>query len=505
MAGAAVPARDSLNFRDGFTVSDNGDNNSTDIINSAPGAVVGFAQIDPNTAAAELPQKYVLCPVGVTTIATLPGNSIAFEEVVTWAILAQFKKQTGGPFGYLGRMITVSNASPGNITTPNGGTSDWDITANVLGALGSAISGTSVAIVPAGSTLVVQVTTSVAVYARVAQSSVTRALLPGTGPTMNVLARTVTSGPGAGGTVTRITFDRAFSELASITLDGVSATFAAVVGQPMQGDVTSGAFFGVPGNGAIIATNVNGPGSDATGGFTYTSTLANPSTILGSTHLVAQYENTGITGSGTATGWTDVAPLGLAQNLTAHASPPINSGDSTITPAGTTASVNGSTQYFDKTGFSLGSGGTGIFIMLVSEQTANGGWPAAYNSAFLDVLTFGDHTAGHFSMTNADSGGAAVTETGSSTINALSCAWGYADSASGAGNRVQVATGTNAPQTGTGTTSDAQTSGGHFFLGGDPGLAFMTGKIVACIVANILPTSGQIAQLKAYFNTKYGV
>ena len=498
--GVPVTRRTAISFI-GATCTDDPSNDQTLI--SVSGAVVGIAQIDANTSVSELPGAFVTCTAGTTTtIATLPGNSIAFDESVAWAVLIQIKKKVGGPFGYIGRMIDVTNTSPGNITTPTGGTTDWDITANVAGSMNAALSGVTASIVVGGSTLTVQVVNPLGfdIVARLAQSSVSRALLPGTGPTPVVTARSVSSGPGSGGTNTVLT-GTGFLGTTSVTLDGAAATFIPPISDTAM-IVTSGGFSGSPGNGPIVVTNANGPGSDTSGGWTYTSTLATPLTILGSTHLVGWYENTDIQGSSTATGWND--ETAGAQNLTAHASPTINASDSLITPAGKTVSMNGSSNYFDLTPFSLGSGGTGIFVMVVSEQTANGGWIVEYvGSVYFQLLSFGDSSPGHFHMTSTDTGGGSVVETGSSSLNVLSCAWGYNDGSAGAGNRTQVATGTNAPQTTTTTTSTNQSSPGHLFIGGTS--AFMTGKLVAVLVANILPNSTQIAQLVAYYHSKYGV
>lgn len=344
--------------------------------NSTFGNIVGSAQIDPNAHADELPGVFVLCPANSvgTPVATLPGNSVAFDETVSWTVHLQMKKQTGGPFRYITRMIVVSNASPGTITTPAGGTVDWDLTPNVQGSSDPALTTVTAAIVPVlNATLQVQVSNplSFAVWARVAESSVTRSLLPGTGPTQVCLARSVASGPGAGGTVTRLTLSLPAIGITAVTIAGSTASnLTAVVGQPNQLDVTTGPFFGNPGTpGMIIVSNANGPGTDSSGGFTYTTSLGDTFTFLGGAAAnVHSFKMANVTqSSGNVTGWTDEngsSPVTVALVGT----PTYNASSANWTPAQPSVSLDGSSMGFKVAAAPIASG-QGIFAWMVIRWT----------------------------------------------------------------------------------------------------------------------------------------
>jgi hypothetical protein len=501
--GIPLPIQPKLNYLPpGAIAVSNPTNGSIDVSITAPGAVLGVAQVGTNTSVREDARDWVAIAANTTvTIYTLPAPAISLLETVSLSAYISITNQSGGHIGRFTRMIEVVN-NGGTITTPNGGTSDSDITPDVGNNLDPILSGATAQIAISGSTLIVRVTapTSQAIFARLTVS-IDRGFLPGTGPTPIVTARSVSSGPGAGGTTTVLT-GTGFLGVTAVTLDGAAATFdTPTIDTSLT--VHSGAFFGVPGNGPIIVTNANGPGTDTTGGWTYTSTLATPSTIFGS-NLKAWYRNDVIPNSGGhATGWTDQS--GNGQNLTVGAGNPVyNSSSSNITPAGPSIQFNGTTDYLTNVSFSHGASGDPVFIWVVMRPTSTTGWVcifSALSGGGLVGLTIGATTSGSPDVAGLGSG---IANWGTSIQNLTRAVFGYTDGAPTAGNGFsEVAVSNGTPATNTSSTTTTLSATGTLVVAGNSVL--LGGEIFEIVICNVKPTSGQLAAIESYGQTRYGV
>ena len=471
---------------------------STFFIATPVTSLLGRVQVSADLTNQEDAQGRVLVPAAQTVnIYTLPSPSMADQETVVLATHVIIKGQTSGA-GESIRLMRGTN-SGGTFTNFIGGTSDTDLTADPANALASSLAGFTCHIVPSGNTLVVQCVgaASQGAYVVVADSSARRFTAPGSVPAPTIASIDVSSGPGTGGTIIHVV-GTGFTTAASVTVCGTSASFLPPI-DDLHLTITTGSFFGVPGVAGDIVIQNASASATLPASFTYTTTLATtPNAIMG-VILRAQYENTGIQQSGGAcTSWTDVSGLGF--NLTAVASPVYNNSSGSISPAGPTASLNGSTRWFTKTSFVLG--GTGFFAMVVLRATSSSaGWVAEFSSNLIQLLGFSGVTPGHYDMTNSGSG--AVANFGSSNVNQTVVAWGYTDHAIGAGNRVQVGVNTTSPVSSSGTSGSSQSAGsGTLTLGGN-GAGFQ-GEMVAGIICNALPSAGQLQLMLNYYHGLYG-
>lgn len=463
------------------------------------GPILGKFVVSPDLTVQEDAQGRILVPASQTVdVYTLPSPSMADQETVILAAHAIVKGQSSGAGEFV--RLMRGTQSGGSFANFMGGTSDTDATLDPTNSLSASLAGFTCQIVPNGSTLVVRCrgANSQGAYVVVADSSPRRFTAPGSVAAPTIVSVDVSSGPGAGGTTLHLV-GTGFTTAASVMVCGTAATFT-----PPTDDthltIQTGAFFGLPNvAGSIVVQNASASASLANA-FTYTSTLATtPSTILGSI-LRGQYENTSITQSGgIATGWTDLS--GLGNNLTAIASPIYNASSGSISPAGPTVTLNGSTQWFTKAAFALG--GTGFFSMVVCRATAStNGWAASFSSNLIQLLEISDATPGHYGMANSGVAGVLATF-GSSNVNQTVVAWGYTDHAIGAGNRIQVGVNTTSPISTSGTSSAAQSAGsGTLTVGGNS--AGFPGEMVAAVAGNALPSSTQLQLMFNYYHGLYG-
>jgi hypothetical protein len=461
-----------------------------------PVPILGTALVGNNSRVNELSFDWISVPSGQTvTIATLPQPAIAFHETVAMSAFIEVVNLAGTAHGRIARMIQVQNVS-GVITTPNGGTSDSNITPDTANAMATSLTGVVGAIVISAATLLVQVTnpTGAQIWAR-CDVSVSRGLLPGTGPIPVVSSTSVASGPGAGGTNGALT-GLHFTGASSVTLFGVAATFSVI--SDTQINFTSGPFFGVPGAGDIVVTNLNGPGS-LVGGWTYTSTQLTPLTIFGAS-LQGWYPNSNIQHSGAAiTGWND--GTSNAENLT------VGSGLATgyvassthITPNGPAVTFNGSSDYLTKASFVWGAAtNPNTFVYIICRSTATAGQYVGKAGDGIDFV---------ISANNPVLGGPLGALTNSATVqNNLQIVWAYWDGLSVGGSNVEFVTvnnGTPATRSGTNGINCVKTA--TLNLGGTTqhfgGEIYEMGVVEAPTGG---PTANQLSLLHSYAQITYG-
>lgn len=462
-----------------------------------PGAVLGSAQVGPNSGIVENAQDWVNVPAGTTLIVyTLPPPAIVFKEVVSFSAYVQVTNALGGSIGRISRMIEVVNNS-GTIMTPNGGTTDTNITPDPSNAMASALAGTSAAIVIAGSTLAVQVTapSGTSIWAKVT-GSVDRGKLPGTGPVPTVTSSTVTSGPGAGGTAGVLT-GTGFTFATTVTLDGIVASFTIVNDTTIN--FTSGAFFGIPATGDIVVSNLNGPGS-LPGGWTYSTTGATPLTLFAATLKGWWRGDSLVQSGGLVTAWNDLS--GNGQNATAVGSPTYNAASAHVTPPGPSATCNGTTQYFDIASFiQAASGHPNVFFFMVGRVLGAGGSMMYFNVAGYTGLGLSAGAPKIFATNGASTWGSSVQN----LTKAMAC---YFDGTAAGSNFSFVDVSNGSEVTSTAANSVNTNPSGELRLGNDTGflgfanVEFFEAGMVAAPTGG--PSGAQLSVLQAYFVGRYG-
>ena len=210
---------------------------------------------------------WVSVPAGTTAVVyTLPNGVLLPGEFVDVYVDVAIQQVGGAAFDRFNRTIAVQN-NAGVITTPNGGTTDVDLTATPHS---SALSGLAVSLVITAGTIGVQVTspTGIAIVAGVS-GSFNRRLAPGTAIVPVVTSVSVGAGPNTGGTITVLTGLHFATPgiVTAVSLDGVPvASFH--VDSDTQITCTS-AVTATPGTGNVLASN-NVGGTPLVNGWQYT-------------------------------------------------------------------------------------------------------------------------------------------------------------------------------------------------------------------------------------------
>lgn len=464
--------------------------------------IVGTAKIGVNSALIEDGKDFVLVPAGTTaTLYTMPSPNIAVKELVTLGAHFEVTNTTGGHVGVSDRVIRVVNVG-GVVQTPAGGTSDSDVTPDPTLAMDSALAGLVCKIVISGATLLCQATApGIDVYAKVSVSG-SRGLLPGTGPLPVVTSTSVSSGTGAGGTVT-VLHGSNFTNATSVALCGTAASF--VVNSDTQITVTSNQFFGIPNvAGNIDVGNLNGTGTLANA-WTYTSSAATPFTIFGSAAKYWRAQDAVHTGS-TLTNIPE-AHGGTTATIGGGA-PSYVASSSNWTPAQPAISFNGTSDYMTVASFAMGASKSmfGWIIFRCTDATANFRELLQYTSDSFYGMQLDTVAVGHPQL---QGGGRTAPELSTNVVNAISLVTGFVEDASvgsGGKNVISLNGGTEVSQAATGASTPA--TGTVYVAARGGSTFFMPGEIVEFgfvpFTAGTSPSSAQKAALHAYAQQNYG-
>lgn len=409
-------------------------------------------------------------------------------------------------FGHFERRVTLRECR-GLTLNAQGGTTDTDLTTPTEpGNTMPSLVGMSATLAIVAGILSAVVTAPANVPIRFALDyGYVRRPQPGAGPAPTLTSTSAHGGTSDGGTTGTLS-GTAFTGVVSVAVvvSGTSypASFAFV------NDGTVNATFGpgpaLGGVGDIVLTTANGQATLAAA-YTYTPTIRS---ILGAT-IRGWYPNQNLVsdGAGHTTAWTDGSGNGQDLNLL-HSTPGYNAASASITPAGPTLALAGSSQGIGRASFVLaGAPGSGIWVAVVYRTTSAGlGYVATYNS------TLGVENDGVFTNTGhptADGRGLTLAW-GTVTTNSTIAASMYCDGANGAGQNGQIEVGNAAPSTTTFTRDGSLViaASAAFTLGQDPNNPAPTsfvGEIAEVVVANAKPNATQLTALHAIWSAKYGV
>ena len=507
--GVPVTRRTAISFI-GATCTDDPSNDQTLI--SVSGAVLGSAQVDVNCFEQEFATPWISVPRAQTvTIFTAQSPPIAFEETMSISAYFQVKNKLGGPPGRISRGIEVSNISGTGIVTPNGGTSDSSLTFDPSNSMPTALAGTSAVIVPStpASSLIGQATAPAGVDLWVrAVYSVSRGVMPGTGPTATVTHADVTSGSGVGGTVVNLTVSST-AGVTAVNVDGVTATFSVTDATHLQ--ITTGAFFGIPpSTGAFTVFNPNGPGGDTSGGFTYTSSGLTPLTIFGAT-LKGWGRSTSIQHSGAScTGWNDVS--GNSNNLTVGSgAPTYNTTDANFNGVASVTFATGTPgDVLKKASLALGAANQSIFMWVVCRPNSGSARSIAGFNAGVQIE---DGLSGVGEPSALSINGASRAGWASPITNTSVAVTVYCQGANTGTNTTGISVSNGAFVSVSGSGAGMLTSG-DYLLGGLSNFTSLSSTyggemvdwgIVVFPGNSTGPTPTQLAQLEFFFQFTYGV
>jgi len=442
----------------------------------------------------------VAVPAGTdVVIYSLEQNAIPLDlaagDTLVMVALVLFVSQNNAWQGRFTKIMTVHDRG-GIVLTPNGGTTDEDVTPATSDNISPQLVGTTADILLSGVSPNQTLVVSVGAHAGVdlfACASVSflkmgfPAVLP---PPPTLTSLSVTHGPTAGGTLTEATGTHLTGAFAA-TLNGAPVTTVANIDDDHQ-NLTSGP--GTAGTGdAVIST----PGGDATlpGAWTY-DTPTTPITIFGA-NLTGWGPNSQIQHAGpTVTGWNNLGSGGNLALSGGGAAPAFEASSTNITPNGPASLSSGTSQFFLNNAFAQGPAtSTPVFMWVVCRVTDVAGWLAFYNTN----VGLAEVGAGDASMAVLTPGG--PIDAGENIVNNLCIVMGYADGFSGPGNTGWCAVNGHARVTRTGVGSSTQTAPGRAVVAGD--LVLPTGEFFEWGFADIQPTLLQQANLVAYAEQAY--
>jgi hypothetical protein len=418
-----------------------------------------------------------------------PGDTIVIVALVL------FVSQNNAWPGRFTKIMTLHNRG-GVLLSPNGGTTDEDVTPATSDNINPALVGTTAALFIDGTSPNQTISLTVGAHAGVdlfacAEVSFVRMGFPvPLPPPPTLTSLSVTHGPTAGGTATEATGTHLTGAFAASLNGAPTATPVGVDDDHV--DLTSGP--GTAGTGdAVIST----PGGDATlpAAWTY-ETPTTPLSIFAA-NLTGWGPNSQIQHAGpTVTGWNNLGTGGNLALAGGGAAPAYVASSTNITPNGPSSLHAGTSQYFLDNAFAQGPAtDTPIFMWVVCRVTDVAGWLAFFET----LVGLSEVGTGDASMALTTPGG--PVDAGENIVNELCLVMGYSDGFAGAGNTGWVAVNGHARVSRTGVGSTTLTSPGRFVVAGD--LVLPTGEFFEWGAANVQPTLLQQADLLTYVETAY--
>lgn len=510
----SLPSRPFLNFSGSLTSSDDPITNggTTNITFLSNGALLGIAQVGANTLVGETPQDNVAVAANTTvTVFTLPSPPLSFKERAIVSVLFTFSDQaTGNMVGYIQRSIFVGSSNAGVISNPVGATSnaDWDSTGNVPNNINIGLAGVSAQLQISANTIIGTITAppSVALWVNAAVVSWSRVKFPGTGPVAVVASMSPNSGPGVGGVGNNVTLNAQagtnFLGATACSLAGVTASIVSIASDGSTMVVTPGNYssFPAPHNGPATVTNANGPGSDVSGGYTYTTSTGSPVTIFGSGVVYWRAQDAVHSGSTL----TNIPPANGTGTMLPVGSPTYNASSANWTPNQPSITLNGTTDYLKIASYALGATKS-IFTWVVIRAVNNGNLQTLISYNGIADILFRLEVAG---TPSTYSGARGTASSGTSVTGSDHLVMGFADDASAGSSGksfVQVDNGTGVTTTGTG---NAFAASAELDIGSNAGANFLQGEVVEAgllaMTPGTFPTAGQISNLHSYVAQNYG-
>jgi hypothetical protein len=475
------------------------------------GSIIGTARKG-NASVTEDLTDAVLVPAGTTVeIYRLTQDQvelvIASGMTVVCAILVNFFSTNNAWFGSVTKLMRVHNRG-GIIQTPNGGTSDADITPDTADNVSPELISTAAHIVIDAGNLALRVTapSDVDIYVWALPSFTTCAFPVPLPPPATISALSVTHGPDSGGTTTEITGTHLTGSF-RVTLSAADVTSFVVADDDHLSPVVSGP--GSPGVGDVV---VSTPAGDATLPNAWTYDAATPLTICGGPSIVKFWGQGGAGPSGSSiqetaglvTGVNDLS--GNNQHSTVFGTPAFVASSPNITPTGPTVQLSGVAEGLSWPAFALDvADGSPLFFMIVCRQQSNGG---------TQILVEYDGGNRQFIATNTGvpvlnmQGGTPNPTYGTSILNAMVAVTGSTGGGASPGQIQKLAVSNTAEVTETVTPAAQMATPGQMAVGVFPGDGTSEAsqlEFVCLVVLNIDPPPTMRAQLETWAQTEFGV